>query len=362
MKWDYYIEFFLILIQVLQDKKKGELSKMFAKSIKKQAIKRIEKIKQIKQKSFNCLMTFFLSIFLFFSNVKYGHSTIVGNFWELIVKEQALFLNTIIPRLVQDLVDSFLVPKLLESALSKVGLRQIEDNINKYDRVYQKYFKPTYDNYQMLKNDWRNNYFCLTSIDKSFANCDKNLSNVIGSLYPGIGDNYLHKEVSKTMFMIDADLGYINDAFSSLQNKNIPDIEKRRIALSIANLQYIKQNLANSAVFYGDFIRKANEYNGVLRSIDGKIEEMHNVPMQVGLSVPGLQGKSLAVTYTSEQAKKDLLKVQILNTLQIIEQARFLAEDNLRKVSRKNLELTKQREKLVSEMAFYKRILSNSTR
>lgn len=280
---------------------------------------------KMKSKVLKVMAIIWLGMIIVFSDISQGFAGKSVENWGDFIRRQRpmlekLFTSVIIPELVNRLINEILRTKIVDGVLTRILLTEIQQKIFHETAMT---LNEIYDIYSNLKSNWHSNYFRLVSSD-----------NVINVLDCNSGQ--FPNEIAKAMFLIDGDMGYVNSAFSDLQKikDKIPDNEYRKLGMKIAELQYVKENLSNNAFSYALYIKRASEYSKTFRNFDNTIRSISS--------------------YSSEQAKKDLLKVQILNTLQLIDYARFVGENNLRKIAIKNVELSKERERLVSEMSVYK--------
>ncbi len=299
------------------------------------------------------MISIFLSIFLFAGFLLFPKKDLhakccpvvsISNF-DFLVNSllSKLWSETIIPKLIGDFLNQFFTKILQERGVIVISA----------DRVFQDYSNEFYNEYNNLKtaldskmgDGGYRSWYChfVPFIDKCKGSSGSSVSNIVLPVFEWehIDSGDVSKNVVDYAYSLQGDLNYVYTAWSDVKNyKELPEYEKRRIALDISNLEMAKKNLSQQALQNAAFLKALAEMRKKILEMDQQITSTSK--------------------YTSDQAIKDLLKIQVIQGMLLNELLRLQADNALRELAYENTKFTEERKRILDEMGLLHRVLSNS--
>jgi hypothetical protein len=246
-------------------------------------------------------------------------SVVVVNFPSLV----SLMINNFINNLVPYILNQLDLRRFEKGELKDFLLTEVEKYLNQvygnfYRSVQSEVFKRTQD-----PEKW---YKVVVKSDPS---------STIPPVLSLESDADLQEKITNYAHYVQGDLAYLNKLYDEVENNpNVDEMSKEVIKVQIRNLQSAKVSLAQQVIETASTVKKMQELKKLLDKQYAEIDKAYQYS-----------------NYSTDAAVKDLLKVEMINSMLMMELLRMQANDNMIRTAILNKELNKQRERLADKLS-----------
>ena len=300
-------------------------------------------MKKSKVKILSAVVFFFLAFFLlvkpYQARAKCCPVVSVSNWGELASLMQStlisVFQNSISPHLVSLLQEKLIELKTVPGVLKEESL---EDIVRNADNIF-------YDSYQKMKNayssyDSRSSkaWYCTILFFLDLDSCkgyniQPNSAVLKIFNWNDVESDRFEKMIAEYAYALRGDISYVDEYYNQLINFKHPSVSddyKNSIGLAVGEYKAAKDQVVEYLFDNAAKLKVLNEYRKKLEEYDRRISGMNK--------------------YTTDQAMKDLLKIQMFQGLLLTELYETRVKEQMINAQIANLKMDEMRRNLVNEM------------